>query len=245
MTLTCLFDINETVLDLSALDGLFTELFGDPRSRTLWFAQTLQNAMTAELCGRHAPFEAQGQAALEMIGARLGRTLTADDRQRVAKALQALPAHADVRAGLDFARAQGVRCIAFSNNARAATQAQLAYAGLSDAFAGILSAEDAGASKPATAAYRQAAVSLDQPAEQLWLVAVHAWDIAGAQAAGFKGALLQRQAEQVANPLAPPAVTAGTLQEAVARILAHEGRSQRPGVLTSAPSPAGAGFSRQ
>ncbi len=224
MNLTCLFDINETVLDLSALDGLFTELFGDPQSRTLWFAQTLQNAMTAELCGRHAPFEAQGQAALDMIAARLGRTLAAADKQRVADALKRLPAHADVRAGLDFARAQGVRCIAFSNNARAATQAQLEYAGLSDAFADILSAEDAGASKPATATYRQAAASLGEPVERLWLIAVHAWDIAGAQAAGFKGALLQRRPDQVANPLAPPQVTAGTLQEAVARILAHEGR---------------------
>ena len=29
MTITCLFDINETVLDLSALDGLFSELFVD------------------------------------------------------------------------------------------------------------------------------------------------------------------------------------------------------------------------
>lgn len=225
MTLTCLFDINETVLDLSALDGLFTELFGDPQSRTLWFAQTLQNAMTAELCGRHAPFEAQGQAALDMIAARLGRTLAAADKQRVADALKRLPAHADVRAGLDFARAQGVRCIAFSNNARAATQAQLEYAGLSDAFADILSAEDASASKPATATYRQAAASLGQPAEGLWLIAVHAWDIAGAQAAGFRGALLQRRSDQVANPLAPPLVTAGTLQEAVARILVHEDRS--------------------
>ena len=214
MTLTCLFDINETVLDLSALDDLFTELFGDPGSRTLWFAQTLQNAMTAELCGRHAPFEAQGQAALEMIGARFGRTLSAADRQRVADALKRLPAHADVRAGLDFARAHGVRCIAFSNNARAATQAQLDYAGLGDAFA----------SKPVTATYRQAAASLGQPAEDLWLIAVHAWDIAGAQAAGFKGALLQRRPDQAANPLAPPVVTAGDLQEAVARILAHEGR---------------------
>jgi 2-haloacid dehalogenase len=225
MSLTCLFDINETVLDLSALDGLFTELFGDPQSRTLWFAQTLQNAMTAELCDHHAPFEAQGQAALDMIGARLGRTLTAADKQRVAEALRRLPAHGDVSAGLDFARGQGVRCIAFSNNARAATQAQLEYAGLSDAFAGILSAEDAGASKPAMAAYRQAAANLDQPAERLWLIAVHAWDVAGAQAAGFKGALLQRRPDQVANPLAPPVVTAGDLQEAVARILAHEGRS--------------------
>lgn len=224
MTLTCLFDINETVLDLSALDDLFAELFGDSGSRERWFAQTLQNAMTADLCGRHAPFEAQGQAALDMLGARLGRAPSAADKQRVATAFKRLPAHPDVRPGLDFARAQGVRCIAFSNNARAATEAQLAHAGLSDAFAEILSAEDAGASKPATATYRQAAANLAQPVESLWLVAVHGWDIAGARAAGLKGALLQRRPEQVAYPLAPPQVTAGNLQEAVARILAHEGR---------------------
>lgn len=224
MTLTCLFDINETVLDLSALDGLFAELFGDPHSRRLWFAQTLQNAMTAELCGRHAPFETQGQAALDMLGERLGRRVTARDKERVAAALKRLPAHPDVRPALDFAREQGVRCIAFSNNARSATEAQLEAAGLTDGFAAILSAEDAAALKPATATYRQAAATLDEPADTLWLIAVHAWDVAGAQAAGLKGALVQRTAEQVANPLAPPLVTGRDLQEAVALILAHEGR---------------------
>lgn len=224
MTITCLFDINETVLDLSALDGLFTELFGNPYSRVLWFAQTLQNAMTAELCGRHAPFETQGRAALEMLGERLGRPLAAHDKQRVADALKCLPAHLDVRPALDFARQQGVRCIAFSNNARTAIQTQIQVAGLADCFAGILSAEDAGALKPATATYRQAAATLGQPAGTLWLIAVHAWDIAGAQAAGLKGALVQRTAEQVANPLAPPLVTGHGLQEAIALILAHEGR---------------------
>jgi len=224
MTLTCLFDINETVLDLSALDGLFAQLFGDPHSRVLWFAQTLQNAMTAELCGRHAPFDVQGQAALDMLGERLGRPLAAGDKQRVVEALKRLPAHPDVRPALDFAREQGVRCVAFSNNARTATEAQLEAAGLADGFAAILSAEDAAALKPATATYRQAAATLGQPADTLWLIAVHAWDVAGARAAGLKGALLQRSAEQVANPLAPPLVTGRDLPEVVALILAHEGR---------------------
>ncbi|QDD91629.1 haloacid dehalogenase type II [Pseudomonas oryzihabitans] len=224
MTITCLFDINETVLDLSALDGLFAELFGDPHSRVLWFAQTLQNAMTAELCGRHAPFATQGQAALDMLGERLGRPLGAADKQRVADALKCLPAHPDVRPALAFAHEHGVRCIAFSNNARSATQVQLAAAGLADGFAAILSAEDAAALKPATATYRQAAATLGQPADTLWLIAVHAWDIAGAQAAGLKGALVQRTAEQVANPLAPPLVIGRDLQEAMALILAHEDR---------------------
>lgn len=226
MTVTCLFDINETVLDLSALDGLFAELFGDPHSRVLWFAQTLQNAMTGELCGRHAPFEVQGQAALDMLGERLGRPLAAADKQRVAEALKRLPAHPDVRPALDLARERGVRCVAFSNNARTATEAQLEAAGLMDGFAAILSAEDATALKPATATYRQAAATLGQSADTLWLIAVHAWDIAGAQAAGLKGALVQRTAEQVANPLAPPLVKGRDLQEAMALILAHEGRRQ-------------------
>ena len=61
-------------------------------------------------------------------------------------------------------------------------------------------------------------------AQQTFDLAVHAWDIAGAQAAGLKGVLVQRTAEQVANPLAPPLVIGRDLQEAMALILAHEDR---------------------
>ena len=37
MAPVCVFDVNETLLDLAALDGEFQRLFGDPEMRVTWF----------------------------------------------------------------------------------------------------------------------------------------------------------------------------------------------------------------
>ena len=37
MAPVCLFDVNETLLDLAALDGEFERLFGDRGARVAWF----------------------------------------------------------------------------------------------------------------------------------------------------------------------------------------------------------------
>jgi len=66
----CLFDINETLLDLAGLDSVFFQTFGSSTARSAWFAQTLQNAMTATITGPSISFEEAGQAALTMLAQR-------------------------------------------------------------------------------------------------------------------------------------------------------------------------------
>ncbi len=47
------FDVNETLLDLKALDGRFEELFGTAALRPLWFGQMLQLAFVGGLTGAY------------------------------------------------------------------------------------------------------------------------------------------------------------------------------------------------
>ena len=46
------FDVNETLLDLAALDPLFERAFGDAAVRPQWFAQMLQLAFVGSITGR-------------------------------------------------------------------------------------------------------------------------------------------------------------------------------------------------
>ena len=46
MPCAVVFDVNETLLELAALDSLFAEWFGRPEMRREWFAQALHFAMT-------------------------------------------------------------------------------------------------------------------------------------------------------------------------------------------------------
>ena len=49
MKRVCVFDVNETLLDLAALDTLFERVFGDASVRRLWFNQMLQSAFVATI----------------------------------------------------------------------------------------------------------------------------------------------------------------------------------------------------
>ena len=53
MAPVCVFDVNETLLDLAALDGEFERVFGDRGVRVAWFGQLLQLAMVSTITGNY------------------------------------------------------------------------------------------------------------------------------------------------------------------------------------------------
>src|SRR5260370_373108 len=62
----CVFDVNETLLDLRALDPQFVRVFGDVGVRQAWFTQMLQNAFVPPITGPSRVFGRLQPAALEM-----------------------------------------------------------------------------------------------------------------------------------------------------------------------------------
>ncbi len=56
------FDVNETLLDLAALDPLFERAFGDASLRPLWFAQMLQVAFVGVITGNYVDFRSAQHA---------------------------------------------------------------------------------------------------------------------------------------------------------------------------------------
>ena len=67
MAPVCLFDVNETLLDLAALDGEFERLFGDRGARVAWFGQLLQSAMVATITDRYTAFVARPGKVLDPL----------------------------------------------------------------------------------------------------------------------------------------------------------------------------------
>ena len=75
MNRAVIFDVNETMLDLGALDPLFVRWFGDPIARKEWFAQTLHFAITLAATREFRSFGEVGAAALADIAHRRGISL--------------------------------------------------------------------------------------------------------------------------------------------------------------------------
>ncbi len=205
----CVFDVNETLLDLGALDRPFAEAFGDVGVRREWFQQMLQSAFVSTITRNYYTFGALGAAALEMVTQRHGVTLTDEQQDAILGGMRRLPAHPDVPAGLQRLLDAGVRLATLTNSTAEVGEQQIENAGLRPFFDVLLSADTVRRLKPAPEPYHMAAERLGVPVGQIVLVAAHAWDVAGAMSAGCEAAFVARPG-QVLNPLAPRPRFVGT-----------------------------------
>jgi 2-haloacid dehalogenase len=216
----CVFDVNETLLDLAALDPLFERVFGDASVRRLWFNQMLQSAFVATMTDAYVTFGESAAAALRMTEERQGAEVSEDDRQEILSGLRNLPPHPEVPESLDRLLEAGFRLATLTNSTQEVAEAQIENAGLTDRFEQILSADTAKRLKPAPAPYRMAARALEIPERGMRLVAAHAWDVAGALRAGCAAAFVARQPF---DPLVErPDVVGADLAEVADGIIAAE-----------------------
>src|SRR5256714_6209712 len=101
------FDVNETLLDLGALDLHFRRLFGAAAVRGEWFTQVIELAVVATATNVYFDFAVVGDAALTMVAGRRGVDLSAEDRAEIRSGMRTLPPHPDVRPGLERLRQAG------------------------------------------------------------------------------------------------------------------------------------------
>jgi 2-haloacid dehalogenase len=215
-------DVNETLLDVRALEPEFKHAFGDPRILQEWFAQVLLYSEVATLAGPYAEFARIAGAALDMIAATREITLSADRRTRILQGMLKLPPHPDVSDGLQTMRDAGLHLVTLTNSAPSAVEQQLANSGLASFFDRAFSVDSVRRFKPAPEPYRFVADALAVPVGQLRLVAAHAWDIVGALRAGCAAAFVARQG-RVLYPLGPqPDITGSDFRKVAQAIVAAE-----------------------
>lgn len=195
------FDLNETLLDMSALDSFFNTVFGDGEVRVEWF-QTLEGIMlTSILLGEGKNFNELSIAALKMTAEKHAVEIFPENETNLGEAMRQLSAYPEVKEGLEMLLGRGFRLAALTNGSAATAREQVKFAQLEDYFTAVLSAEDSGELKPSAAAYKYAAKRLGVETNDILMVAAHAWDIAGAKGAGCKTAFIARP-DKVLNPSA-------------------------------------------
>ncbi len=222
MARVCVFDVNETLLDLGALDPHFERVFGDASVRQVWFGQFLTSWLTAMVTGMYREFGTIGGTALEMVAERQGVELSDEDKQQILGGIQELPPHPEVEESLGRLREAGLRLATLTNSTQRVADAQIDNSGLRGYFDQVLSADTVQRLKPAPEPYRMAADSLGVEVGQVRLVAAHAWDVAGAMQAGCRAAFVARPG-MVLNPLFErPDVVGVDLREVADGILEAE-----------------------
>ena len=214
------FDVNETLLDLTAMRSSVGEALGGRDDLLpLWFSTMLHHSLVDSTTGRFHTFGEIGVASLLMVAEIEGIELTkAKAKTAIVTPLRSLPPHPDVRDGLQALKNKGYKLVSLTNSSNQGVYTQFKNADLLSYFDERLSVEDINLYKPDTRTYEWAIEKMGIAAEDAMLVAAHGWDIAGAKQAGWQAAFIARPGK-VLYPLAiaPDTVVSG-LDELVSQL---------------------------
>ncbi|MEC9167806.1 MAG: haloacid dehalogenase type II [Pseudomonadota bacterium] len=214
------FDVNETLLDLTAMRSSVGEALGGRDDLLpLWFSTMLHHSLVDSTTGRFHTFGEIGVASLLMVAEIEGIELTkAQAKTAIVTPLRSLPPHPDVRDGLQALKNKGYKLVSLTNSSNQGVYTQFKNADLLSYFDERLSVEDINLYKPDTRTYEWAIEKMGIAAEDAMLVAAHGWDIAGAKQAGCQAAFIARPGK-VLYPLAiaPDTVVSG-LDELVSQL---------------------------
>lgn len=186
------FDVNETLLDLSAMQPEFNRIFDDDLALKDWFSLLLHYSLVSTIAAQYHDFESLGRATLQMLAGTRRVLLPTEDEDRVLQSMKTLPAHPEVPEALERLLEAGFRMAALTNSSSSMIRAQLNNSRLADYFEIAISVEEVRRYKPHPAVYEHAARRLGTPAPGACLIAAHAWDVYGAMNAGWSAAFVAR-----------------------------------------------------
>src|SRR5260370_12261140 len=123
-------EVNETLLDLRALDAHFEKLLGSAALRGQWFAQMLQLSFVGGVTGNYVSFSEAQRAALLMLGERQGVAVSDSDAVAMVDRMESLPPHPEVPDALKKLAGTPLTVGALVNSLQAGRHAQVANARL-------------------------------------------------------------------------------------------------------------------
>ena len=215
------FDVNETLLDITTLEPLFDRLFADRAVLREWFAQLILYSQTMTLSGLYTPFGELAVGSLRMVAKIYDVAVADSDIGELKRQMNEMPAHADAAPALIRLRDAGFRLVTLTNSASTPSPTPLERAGIGGYFEHSFSVETVRKFKPAPETYRLVAERMGARTSDLCLVACHLWDTVGAQAAGSRGALVTRPHNAVlpAAEVPTPDIVASDLSELADQIV--------------------------
>jgi len=214
------FDVNETLSDMSPLKTRFVDVGAPDYLARVWFAALLRDGFALAAAGGSAKFALIAADVLREVLRDVALTRSLDDAvTHVMDGFAGLNLHVDIAEGIRALRDAGFRLVTLSNGSAQVAETLLTRAEIRTDFDVLLTVEDAPAWKPVRSAYSHAADACGVQPEDMLLVAVHPWDIHGAAQAGMRTAWLNRTDAAYPCYFTAPDYTVCTLGELAPRLL--------------------------
>ena len=209
-----IFDVNETLSDLTPLAARLEEVGAPAELLPTWFAATLRDGIALAASGSYEDFRDVGRAnLLRLLG-------TPEAAEHVLEGFGSLPVHPDVPEGLRVLDGAGIRIATLTNGSTQIARGLLERAGVESVVERHLDVSEVRRWKPAPEPYLYACAELGVEPSEAVLIAVHPWDVHGAMRAGLRGAWLDRDGLAWPEVFERPNVSAPDLPALASSIMA-------------------------
>ena len=188
------FDVNETLTDFSAVFSAAKKALGgaDAQGRR-WFNTMIEYSLAETLSGLHNSFSDIGAAALSMVAAEDGHTISIEDAQSIiASAMSEVTLWDDVSPGMARLAQNEFKLATLTNSGEAGQKERLEKLGIAGYLDDMMGVEASGAYKPDARTFTYGLSRMQASAEQSLMVACHPWDLIGARAVGMQIAFVER-----------------------------------------------------
>jgi len=192
-----LFDVNETLLDMTPLKIAINTLLEEPMAFKIWFGMVLHHSLVDNCINQYHDFSMIAVAMLKMTATSLNKTITEEETKKTLSEIRKLKAYPDVLKGLQLLKENGFRLATLTNSPENALKEQLINSNLTDIFELALSIDTLKKYKPNAETYIWAATKLDQQPQDIIMIAAHGWDLAGAMNAGLLTAFVAREGQSL------------------------------------------------
>src|SRR5271155_5052469 len=220
------FDVNETLLDLTTMEPMFERIFREKGAMRFWFTNLIMYSAALTVAGCYVPFTDIGSAVMKMLADTRGIKIQDADKKELVEKFSTMPPHPEVPAALQKLRTAGFRLFTLTDNLPEVQTRQLEHGGIAAFFERRFSADGIKHHKPSPQAYAYVERELGVAPSQLCLIACHTWDTLGAVAAGWKAALIKRVGNDVLGVGPQPQIVGADLDDVADQLIAqHEERT--------------------
>ena len=210
---TIVFDVNETLSDLSPVAAAFEHLGASRELATTWFATVLRDGFALTTSGGDASFpDIASNNARDLLSTWVLPRDLDESVNTVMTAFTHAPPHPDVADGLQALHAAGHRLFTLSNGPTTTAERLLDEAGARGTMEELLTVDGHSPWKPARSAYTDARGRIGG-SDPFYLAAVHPWDVHGAANAGLSTIWINRSGRDYPAHFSPPTLTVSGVDE--------------------------------
>jgi 2-haloacid dehalogenase len=213
---TVAFDVIGTLLSLDRARAALASVGAPDSTLPVWFGTSLRDYFAISHAGDYVPFAQVLRADLLRALKEAGFDTTEDAVNKVMGSLGELELNDGAKEAFEHLSGAGFQIVTLTNGSAEFTSAALTRHGLEDGVSHVLSCDDIRVSKPHPRVYEMAQRVSDGA---VWMVASHAWDIAGAALAGLRTAFVGER-DDYPEIFPAPEIVAPHLRSAAERIVA-------------------------